>query len=125
MPTDLYQMFLRTLWPDIKDCNLRLNIGLYLNSKFYYGEYIRKKPKGFKVIVVSSNNVNYRSPDLFYYTKSDNKSIVVGLGTELSKYNCNEVNGTELKKLTCFKVGDSYISYHGDNVESPTLMKCK
>ena len=70
------------------------------------------------MIVVSSSNVYYHSSDLFYYSKGDNRSVVVGQGLKMewSKYNCDEEVGFLKMNLTCFKIGDSYVSYHGDNV---------
>ena len=98
-------------------------IYLHLNTNFHNGENLSTK---FNSIVVNSTNVHYGSPDLFYYSKSGNRSIVVGVGTISSdyQYNCNEVINNVVKKLTCFKIGDSHISYHGERVESKRQISC-
>ena len=48
----------------------------YLNDNFGYGPYGNFTK--FNVVVVDSTNVNDRSPDLFYYSKSQKRSVVVG-----------------------------------------------
>ena len=72
----------------------------------------------FNMVVVLSTNVYYRSPDLFYYSNGDNISVVVGLGKIWPEYSCDDDNELVTKKLTCFKIGDSHISYHGEHIKS-------
>ena len=114
-------MYLDKIWQHVEDCDLIINTYLTLNTNFYNGE---DKLTKFNLIIVNSTNVNYLHPDLFYYSKSDNKSIVVGIGEISPKYNCNEIVEMVKKELTCFKVGDSHISYHGDNVETTLMKSC-
>ena len=114
-------MYLDKIWQHVDDCDLMHNTYLTLNTNFYNGE---DKLTKFNLMIVNSTNVNYCSPDLFHYGKSDNKSIVVGMGEISPKYNCNEDIGLINKILTCFKIGDSHISYHGDNVESTLMKSC-
>ena len=99
-------------WDDNNNFMLMKHTYLYLNDNFGYG------PTGnftkLNVVVVGSTDVYYRSPDLFYYNKTSDRSVSVGLGKMWPKYNCDEHTGSQIKKLTCFKIGDSHISYHGE-----------
>ena len=95
----------------IQDLLIKTNSHLKRNYDFQYEE----DHDLFKLILVSSSNINYRSPDLFFYAKND-KSVVVGLGKVVSKYNCDEFMGFTRNKLTCFKIGDSHINFHESNV---------
>ena len=83
----------------------------YLNDNFGYGP-IGNFTK-FNVVLVGSTNVNDRSSDLFYYSKG-NRSVVVGLGKMWPKYSCDQQTDNGVKKLTCYKIGDKVISYHGE-----------
>ena len=116
-------IILDTLWQDSGDCELMYAIYLHLNTNFHNGANLSTK---FNSIIVNSTNVNYQSPDLFYYSKSDNRSIVVGIGPILTefKYNCNEGIDNVVKNLTCFKIGDSHISYRGERVQSKIQKSC-
>ena len=114
-------IYLDKLSGQVDDCDLMLNTYLTLNTNFDKGY---DKSTRFNLIMVNSTNVHYRSPHLFYYSNSDNKSIVVGIGEISPKYNCNEDIGLIKKILTCFKIGYSHISYHGDNVESTLMKSC-
>ena len=109
-------IFLDNQWNNTDKDLLKETIS-YLNRNFDY--FYKHVYPHFKVITVSSSNVYYHSPDLFYYSKGDNRSVVVGQGlkSEWSKYNCDKDNESKMMKLTCFKIGDSKISYHGDSVE--------
>ena len=83
----------------------------YLNDNFGYGR--TGNFTKFNVVVVDSTDVYNRSPDLFYYSKGK-RSVVVGLGKMWPKYNCDEQTDNGVKKLSCFKIGDKVISYHGE-----------
>ena len=109
-------IFLDKYWNNPDNGDLINQTISYIERNFDYTDEYNQPT--FKIIVVLSSNVNYHSPDLFYYTKGDNRSVVVGHGLRMkwSKYNCDEDNEAEMKKLTCFKIGDSHINYHGDNV---------
>ena len=85
----------------------------YLNDNFGYGPY--GNVSKFNVVVVESNDVYDRDPNLFYYSKGDNtQSVVVGLGKIWPKYRCDQQTDNGVKKLTCFKIGDRVISYIGE-----------
>ena len=110
-------IYLEHRWNYYDDKSLFDSTIRYLSENFGYDGSLEE----FSVFIVSSTNVYYRSPDLFYYSNSDNqfRSVVVGLGKVWSKYSCDEDNQLMVKvKLTCFKFGDSHISYHGENVKS-------
>ena len=92
-------------------CNLRPEEFMYLNDNFGYGP-IGNFTK-FNMVVVDSTDVYDRIPDLFFYSKGD-RSIVVELGEMWPKYNCDEQTDNGVKRLTCFKIGDKVISYHGE-----------
>ena len=103
-------------WTYYTSCKLMYYSHVFLTFNFTVGAY--DDDKEFKVVIVESTNVHYLSPNLFYYSNSDYRSMVVGLGKLWPKYRCDEENELVRENLTCFKIGDSYISYHGDNVES-------
>ena len=86
---------------------------MYLNKNFGYGPY--GDFTKFNVVLVQSTNVTYRDSDLFYYSKSDNRSIVVGLGKLWPKYSCDQQTDNGVKKLTCYKIGDKVITYDGEH----------
>ena len=100
---------------ETKDGNtlLMIHVYEYLNDNFNYGG--KGNVTKFNVVVVRSTNVTDRSPDLFYYSKSDDKSVVVGFGKIWDNYSCDRQIDNVLKKLTCFKIGDKVISYDLSN----------
>ena len=114
-------IYLDQNWNDNNNNNNNNRENLIQETTSYLKQNFGKdrSSKEFCVFVVSSTNVYYRSPDLFYYSKGDNRSVVVGMGKMWTKYSCDEYNELMVKvKLTCFKIGDSHISYHGENVTS-------
>ena len=104
-------MWLDENWDKYGNFQLNKNAYMYLNDKFGYGP-IGNFTK-FNSAVIGSTDVNDRNPDLFYYSKGD-RSVVVGLGKIWPKYSCDQQTDNEVKKLTCFKIGDKVISYHGE-----------
>ena len=98
--------------------NRDLSFRSYLQLNLNFVNIFNENDLKYSVEVVESTNVYYRSPNLFYYNYSGNLSIIAGLGKRYPKYSCDEDNELVKNKLTCFKIGDSHISYHGDNVES-------
>ena len=91
-----------------------LSFRSYLRLNLNFVNIFNENDLKFAVEVVESTNVYYRSPDLFFYRYSGNLSIIAGLGKRYPRYSCDEEDKELVKKkLTCFKIGDSHISYHG------------
>ena len=103
-------LFLDKHWNEYNDNDLMIHTKSYLNENFRNDWNYER----FNLLVVASTNVSYHSPDLFYYSKSDNRSVVVGLGKVSVEENCDEDNYSGINKLTCFKIGDFHVNYYGE-----------
>ena len=83
----------------------------YLNDNFDNGTGTK-----WNVVVVSASNVNYRFPQLLYYSKTDGLSVIAGHGKLKSgknPENCDESYPFVHKTMTCFYVAGMGLSYHG------------
>ena len=82
----------------------------YLNDNFNDGGNSTQ----WNVVVVASDMVNYRNPELIYVSKSPGLSVIVSYGKLSRMYRCDENWPFNYKTLTCFKIAGHHISYYGN-----------